>query len=98
VIQLRDPKGKVRENVKSGEHSTAVMIVGAGPVGLTLAILLVRWDISFYLIEKNPDISKESNAFNLQARTLKIFDQLGIAEDAINQGEIDNTSKNSEIG
>lgn len=68
-----------------------VLITGAGPTGLTMANLLARMDIPFLLIDKKPHPSRESKAFGIHARTLEIFDQLGIAEKAIHQGNIDNT-------
>lgn len=68
-----------------------VLIAGAGPTGLTMANLLARMGISFLLIDKKPHPSRESKAFGVHARTLEIFDQLGIAQKAIQEGNIDNT-------
>lgn len=64
-----------------------VLITGAGPTGLTLANLLARMKIPFIIIDKNPHPSRESKAFAVQARSLEIFDQLGIAEKAVEQGK-----------
>jgi len=66
-----------------------VLIAGAGPTGLMLANLLSLWDISFCLVEKKPNLSKESKAFNLHARSLEIFDQLDITEKALQKGDND---------
>lgn len=56
-----------------------------------MANLLARMQIPFLLIDQKPQPSRESKAFGVHARTLKIFDQLGVAQKAIQQGNIDNT-------
>lgn len=68
-----------------------VLIVGAGPTGLTMANLLARMNIPFHLVDKNDGPSKESKAFAIHARTLEIFKQMGLVERAIKEGNIDNT-------
>lgn len=68
-----------------------VLITGAGPTGLTLANLFSKMDIPFLLIDKLPHPSRDSKAFGIHARTLEIFDQLGIADRAIREGDIDTT-------
>jgi 2-polyprenyl-6-methoxyphenol hydroxylase-like FAD-dependent oxidoreductase len=68
-----------------------ILITGAGPTGLTMANLLARMGIPFLLIDKNAQPALDSKAFGIHARTLEIFDQLGIAEKAVEQGNIENT-------
>lgn len=63
-----------------------VLIVGAGPTGLLLASVLARYGVTLRLIDKNPYPSRTSKALTVFARTLEIFDQLGIAETAISRG------------
>ncbi|WP_410211732.1 FAD-dependent monooxygenase [Aquirhabdus sp.] len=63
-----------------------VLIVGAGPVGLTLAIQLHRYGIPYRLIEKNEGPSTYTKAMAVHSRTLEIFDEIGIADQAINAG------------
>ncbi|HEY8270018.1 MAG TPA: FAD-dependent monooxygenase [Pseudobdellovibrionaceae bacterium] len=63
-----------------------VLIVGAGPTGLTLACLLQQYGVKFKIIEKNKTITTRSKALAVQARTLELFEQLGIAEKAIEPG------------
>lgn len=65
---------------------TEVIIVGAGPTGLSLACQLQRYGIDFVVIEKNEGVTKFSKAIGVQARTLEIYEQLGVAEKAIEQG------------
>ena len=68
--------------------TTEVLIVGAGPTGLMMACQLAMHRVSFRIIDKNTTPSQNSGALILQARTLEIFQQLGIAREAINQGVI----------
>lgn len=67
---------------------TQVIIVGAGPTGLSLAAQFIRHNIDFILIEKNEKTTELSKAVVVQARTLEIFKELGIAEEALQQGQI----------
>jgi 2-polyprenyl-6-methoxyphenol hydroxylase-like FAD-dependent oxidoreductase len=69
-------------------RNTDVLIVGAGPTGLTLACQLVRYGIDFVLIEKNAGVTTHSKAIGVQARTLEIYEQLGVAKQAIDLGQI----------
>src|SRR5512133_16598 len=69
-------------------ETTEVLIVGAGPAGLIMACQLAVHQVSFRIIDKNTNPSQNSGALIVQARTLEIFQQLGIADEAINQGII----------
>ena len=63
-------------------YETKVLIVGAGPTGLTLALDLARRRIAFRLIEAAATPFEGSRGKGIQPRTLEIFDDLG-AIDAI---------------
>lgn len=67
------------------EH-TDVLIVGAGPTGLVLAIELARRGVPHCIIEKRPTRSTRSKALAIHARTLELFDLLGITEDFVRRG------------
>jgi 2-polyprenyl-6-methoxyphenol hydroxylase-like FAD-dependent oxidoreductase len=67
---------------------TDVIIVGAGPTGLSLACQLVRHGIDFAIVEKNDGRTPFSKALGVHARTLEIYEQLGIAREAVAQGTI----------
>jgi 2-polyprenyl-6-methoxyphenol hydroxylase-like FAD-dependent oxidoreductase len=71
---------------QSHNHTTEVLIVGAGPTGLMMACQLAVQQISFRIIDKNTVSSQNSGALIVQARTLEIFEQLGIADNAIKEG------------
>ena len=65
---------------------TDVLIVGAGPTGLALACQLIRYDIDFIVIDKNQTTTPHSKAIGVQARTLEIYEQIGLAEPLISLG------------
>lgn len=67
------------------EH-TDVIIVGAGPTGMVLAIELTRRGVSCRVIEKRTARSTRSKALAVHARTLELFDLLGLTEDFVQGG------------
>lgn len=56
-----------------------VLIAGAGPVGLALALELQRFGIRFRIVEKRAERSTTSKALGLQPRLSEVFAILGIA-------------------
>lgn len=63
------------------------LIVGAGPVGLTLANLLAKANKPFRIIDKKSEISKHSKALVVHSKTLELLDsELDLAEEFINSG------------
>lgn len=69
-------------------QQTKVLIIGAGPTGLMAACQLRRQGLEPIIIDKKAGPTQESKALMLQARTLEIYDQLGIANEALLKGEI----------
>ena len=67
---------------------TDVIIVGAGPTGLSLACQFVRYGVDFVIVEQNEGVTPYSKAIGVQARTLEIYEQLGLAQTAVEQGAI----------
>jgi 2-polyprenyl-6-methoxyphenol hydroxylase-like FAD-dependent oxidoreductase len=65
---------------------TDVLIAGAGPTGLVLALWLARLGIVPRIIDKAADTAKTSRAIVVQARTLEFYRQAGWADDFIDQG------------
>jgi 2-polyprenyl-6-methoxyphenol hydroxylase-like FAD-dependent oxidoreductase len=63
-----------------------VLIVGAGPTGMTAAIELSRFGIPVRLVEKTPEPSTTSRAVGVQARTLELFEQRGMVEKMLKVG------------
>ena len=65
---------------------TQVLIVGAGPTGLVLALWLTRLGIRIRIIDKVPEPGTTSRALVVHARTLEFYRQVGIADDVIRLG------------
>lgn len=59
---------------------TQVLIVGAGPVGLTLALDLGRRGVRCILIERNKTSIQLPKMERCNARTMEIYRRLGVAE------------------
>jgi 2-polyprenyl-6-methoxyphenol hydroxylase-like FAD-dependent oxidoreductase len=65
-----------------------VLIVGAGPTGLTLACELARRGVSFRLIEAAPGPQPGSRGKGIQPRTLEVFEDLGIVDRVLANGRM----------
>lgn len=65
---------------------TDVLIVGAGPTGLTLAIELARRGVPFELIDRKPEPNRNTASVALKARTLEILWNLDLAERFLARG------------
>ena len=61
-----------------------VLIVGGGPVGLSMAILLERFGIRYVLVERSDTTTTHPKARGTWPRTMELFRQWGI-EDAVRQ-------------
>lgn len=66
--------------------SHEVLIVGAGPVGLSLALDLARRGVSVRIIDARAEPSPLSRATEVQPRTLEIFEAMGVARSLIGEG------------
>lgn len=68
-------------------EDTDVLIVGAGPTGLMMANCLSRLGVRHVLIDRKTEPTRESRALVLQARTMELYDQLGLADRVLEQAE-----------
>ena len=57
-----------------------VLIVGAGPTGLVLALWLTRLGIRVRIVDKVAEPGTTSRALAVQARTLEFYRQIGLAD------------------
>ncbi|HYY79709.1 MAG TPA: FAD-dependent monooxygenase [Actinomycetes bacterium] len=63
--------------------SCEVLVVGAGPTGLTLANELARRGVQVRVIDQATHHTTETRALGVQARTLESLDRMGVADAAI---------------
>lgn len=63
-----------------------VLIVGAGPTGMTAAMELSRFGIPVRLVDKQEKPPTTSRALAVQARTLELFQQRGLTEEMLKIG------------
>jgi 2-polyprenyl-6-methoxyphenol hydroxylase-like FAD-dependent oxidoreductase len=66
--------------------TTNVVIVGAGPTGLTLAARLQQFGVGVRIIDRQLERVHESRALAMQPRTLEVLRGLGIAETLVERG------------
>ncbi len=66
---------------------TDVLVVGAGPTGLMLALELARRGRRPAIIDRHSGPSVQTRALGVQARTLEIYAHLGIVEEALSLGQ-----------
>ncbi len=57
-----------------------VVVVGAGPVGMTAAALLAAYGVSVTILERNASTSNEPKAISLDDESLRIFQSAGLAD------------------
>jgi 3-(3-hydroxy-phenyl)propionate hydroxylase len=66
--------------------TASVAIIGAGPVGLALAVDLAQRGIASVVLDDNNEVSIGSRAICWAKRTLDIFDRLGVGERMVAKG------------
>jgi 2-polyprenyl-6-methoxyphenol hydroxylase-like FAD-dependent oxidoreductase len=59
---------------------TDVLVVGAGPTGLTLACDLARRGVAVRIIDRSPEFAAGSRGKGLNPRTLEVLDDLGVID------------------
>ena len=70
----------------SSSRDTDVLIIGAGPTGLVLALWLTRLGVRLRIIDKTAEPGTTSRAVAVQARTLEFYGQLGLADMVVARG------------
>src|SRR5437660_3864979 len=64
-----------------------VLVVGAGPTGLVLALWLTRLGIRVRIVDRTAEPGTTSRALAVQARTLELYRQLGLADAVVERGQ-----------
>ncbi|MPY53410.1 FAD-binding monooxygenase [Streptomyces sp. K1PN6] len=68
------------------EPNTDVLIIGAGPTGLTLACDLARRGVAHRIVERDPLPNRASKAKTIQSRSLEVLDDLGAVDHVLRLG------------
>jgi len=63
-----------------------VLVVGAGPSGLLMASELARYGLKCRIIDRSALPTQESKAIVIQARTLEMFDHIGVIDSFLEKG------------
>jgi 2-polyprenyl-6-methoxyphenol hydroxylase-like FAD-dependent oxidoreductase len=67
------------------DHSD-VLIIGAGPTGLALALWLTKMRVRVRILDKTAEPGTTSRALAVQARTLELYRQLDLADEVVQRG------------
>ena len=65
---------------------SSVLIVGAGPTGLVLALWLTKLDVKVRIVDKTAAPGTTSRALAVHARTLELYRQLDLADHVVAHG------------
>jgi 2-polyprenyl-6-methoxyphenol hydroxylase-like FAD-dependent oxidoreductase len=76
--QTQEPQGSVEQ--------VPVLIVGAGPTGLVLALWLTRLGVGVRIIDRTAEAGTTSRAMAVHARTLEFYRQVGLADALVEAG------------
>ncbi len=90
---LRFEHSRCAEQDAAALVRTPVVIVGAGPVGMTLALDLAQQGIKVVLLDDDNKLSVGSRAICFAKRTLEIFDRLGVGDAMVAKGVSWNVGK-----
>ena len=63
------------------KRETQVCIVGGGPAGLMLGMLLARADIDVVVLEKHADFLRDFRGDTIHPSTLEVMHELGLLDE-----------------
>jgi 2-polyprenyl-6-methoxyphenol hydroxylase-like FAD-dependent oxidoreductase len=73
---------------QSSRRDCQVLVVGAGPTGLVLACELLARGVRAQIIDKGDGVVLQTRALGIHARTLEVFDMMGLAERFAGHGQV----------
>src|SRR5215207_3365882 len=76
----------IQSGANAADNDPDVLIVGAGPTGLSLATQLRSFGTRFRIIDRALDRARESRALAVQARTLELLQSVGLADALVARG------------
>jgi len=69
------------------KRETEVLVVGAGPSGLTMACELLRHGVPCRIIDQDEGPTVQTRALGLQTRTLEVFSNMGVIDEVLDKGK-----------
>jgi 2-polyprenyl-6-methoxyphenol hydroxylase-like FAD-dependent oxidoreductase len=84
-MQVRDKKDPVEESSMRRDE-VAVLVVGGGPIGLSMGLLLGRFGVPAVLVERNATTTDHPKARGCFARTMEIFRVWGVERQIRDRG------------
>src|ERR1051326_4198387 len=80
-LEVLVPDDQTASTEHSGRHfQPDCCIVGGGPAGMVLALLLVRQGVRVTLLEAHEDFDRKFRGDTIHPSVLEIFDQIGLSE------------------
>ncbi|MFA5956145.1 FAD-dependent oxidoreductase [Hyphomicrobium sp.] len=80
------------------DFSTACAIVGAGPAGLMLGLILARAGVDVTVIEKHEDFLRDFRGDTIHPSTLQVMHELGLADEFLKLPHTEARTLHAEIG
>ncbi|MGF1661126.1 MAG: FAD-dependent monooxygenase, partial [Kineosporiaceae bacterium] len=74
---------RVARSALPARSRTPVLVCGAGPVGLVLALLLDRYGVPCTVVDRHEGTSVHPKARGISQRTMEVLDRVGCAEEAL---------------
>src|ERR1700722_17117588 len=74
------------DRAEQSRVNVPVLIVGAGPTGLVLALWLTKLGVAVRIIDKTAEPGTTSRALGVPARTLELYRQVGMADTLVEGG------------
>src|SRR5437763_236385 len=80
MISISSPLIKSINPMAGFYREADVLVVGAGPTGLVLALWLTRLGVRARIVDVTTEPATTSRALGVQARTLELYRQVGLAD------------------
>ena len=72
--------------MKHSPPALPVVVIGAGPTGLTAALELSRMGVDVRIVDEAPEVSTTSRALGVQARTIELLRPRGVGDEMLALG------------